>query len=61
VRDESIVDDLNAAMGEKVRLHYEEHRGLPTDCFGETDYFVDRVEVVPNSDTPGAPLTPGSP
>jgi hypothetical protein len=61
VRDESIVDDLNAAMGEKVRLHYEEHRGLPTDCFGETDYFVDRVEVVPNSDIPGAPLTPGSP
>jgi len=29
-----------------VRLHYAEHRGLPTNCFGETDYFVNRVEVV---------------
>jgi hypothetical protein len=29
-----------------VRLHYTEHPGLPTTCFGETDYFVDGVEIV---------------
>ena len=45
VRDESVVEELNKAVGQHVRLHYAEHRGLPTDCFGETDYFVDRVEV----------------
>jgi hypothetical protein len=45
VRDESVVEELNKAVGQHVRLHYEEHRGLPTDCFGETDYFVDRVEI----------------
>jgi hypothetical protein len=45
VRDESVVEALNKAVGQHVRLHYAEHRGLPTDCFGETDYFVDRVEV----------------
>jgi hypothetical protein len=61
VRDESIVDELNAAMGEKVRLHYAEHRGLPTNCFGETDYFVDRVEIVADSDIPSASPTPASP
>jgi hypothetical protein len=45
VRDESVVEELNKAVGQHVRLHYAEHRGLPTDCFGETDYFVDRVEI----------------
>lgn len=61
VRDEAVADALNAAIGQKVRLHYAEHRGLPTDCFGETDYFVDRVEIVPDSDIPDASLAPGSP
>ena len=45
VRDETVVEELNKAVGQHVRLHYAEHRGLPTDCFGETDYFVDRVEI----------------
>jgi hypothetical protein len=26
-------------------LHYKEYRYIPTSCFGETPYFVDRVEV----------------
>jgi hypothetical protein len=45
-RDAQVVEQLHAAVGQQVRLHYAEHRGLPTDCFGETDYFVERVEVV---------------
>lgn len=46
VRDESVVEQLHAAVGQQVRLRYAEHRGLPTNCFGETDYFVHSVEVV---------------
>ena len=46
VRDEGVVQQLQAAVGQQARLHYAEHRGLPTDCFGETDYFVTGVEVV---------------
>lgn len=46
VRDDEVVGQLHAAVGQQVRLHYAEHRGLPTNCFGETDYFVERVEVV---------------
>lgn len=46
VRDEAVAGQLHAAVGQQVRLHYAEHRGLPTDCFGETDYFVERVEVI---------------
>ena len=37
---------LHKAVGQQVRLHYTEHPGLPTNCFGETDYFVERFEIV---------------
>lgn len=66
VRDEAVVGQLHQAVGQQVRLHYAEHRGLPTSCFGETDYFVERVEIVgppPYNITgpaPGAPLAPES-
>ena len=46
VRDDAVVEQLHKAVGQQVRLHYSEHRGLPTSCFGETDYFVERVEIV---------------
>jgi hypothetical protein len=46
VRDAAVAEELGKAVGQSVRLHYREHRGLPTSCFGETDYFVDRLEVI---------------
>lgn len=46
VRDEAVAAQLHDAVGQQVRLHYAEHRGLPTTCFGETEYFVERVVVV---------------
>ena len=45
-RDEAVLQPLRAAVGQQVRIHYEEHRGLPTDCFGETDYFATGFEVI---------------
>ena len=30
----------------RVVLTYEEHRGIPTTCFGETQYFVIGVRLV---------------
>ena len=47
VRDAAVADSLNAAMGKRVRLHYHEHLGVPSSCFGDTTYFVDRVEAAP--------------
>lgn len=41
--DEEIAEQLNRQLGKKVVLHYRELRYLPTSCFGETTYFVDRV------------------
>ncbi|HET9693612.1 MAG TPA: hypothetical protein VFP48_04440 [Steroidobacteraceae bacterium] len=56
VRDEAIADQLHKAVGRQVRIHYEEHRGLPTDCFGETDYFASQFEVM----GPPTPVQPSA-
>jgi hypothetical protein len=46
VRDEAVAARLNQTMGQRVALRYEQHRGLPTSCFGETEYFVTDVRPV---------------
>jgi hypothetical protein len=46
VRDDAVAQRLNDAMGRRVTLHYEQHVGVPTTCFGETDYFVTEVRDV---------------
>ena len=64
VRDPKVAAQLNVVLGERVRLHYDEHRGLPSSCFGDTPYFVDRVDhggtlpVLPGSPAPAAPAAP---
>jgi len=45
VRDEKVASQLSQAMGKRLVLHYKEYRYLPTTCFGDTAYYVDRVEV----------------
>ena len=46
VRSDSVASAINAAEGRRVELQYEEHRGIPTSCLGETDYFVTGVREV---------------
>ena len=43
---ESVAAKIKDAEGKRVVLHYNEHRGVPTDCFGETQYYVDDVRVM---------------
>ena len=43
VRDSTVATRINAEVGNRVVLSYEQHLGLPTDCFGETSYFVTDV------------------
>lgn len=45
VRDENVVRQLQSAMGQRVQLSYSQHVGIPTSCFGETSYFIDKAEV----------------
>ncbi|HNX49584.1 MAG TPA: hypothetical protein PLS53_00855 [Thermoanaerobaculaceae bacterium] len=49
VRDEAVAQKLSAAVGRRVVLHYSEHRGIPTDCFGETSTFIESFRI---EDTP---------
>jgi hypothetical protein len=46
VWDDVVAQKLDGQMGKRVVVHYKEYRYIPTTCFGETTYFVDRVEVV---------------
>jgi hypothetical protein len=46
VRSDSIAARINGAMGKRVSLTYQQHLGIPTTCFGETEYFVADVKVV---------------
>ena len=61
VRDKAVAEQLSGFVGERVQLHYSEHRGLPTRCFGETSYFVDRVTPAPPAMTLEAPRGPAMP
>jgi hypothetical protein len=40
-RDQALAKQFSGAVGEQIRLHYTEHRGVPTSCFAETPYFAE--------------------
>jgi hypothetical protein len=46
VRDDTVAKKINANLGKKVALKYDQHIGLPTSCFGDTEYFVSDVIVL---------------
>ncbi len=62
-RDPKVAEQLARYVGERVQLHYTEHVGIPSNCFGETRYFVDRVSLAPGPGTspmlPAPAATPG--
>jgi hypothetical protein len=46
VRSDSLATAMNKLMGSRVSVTYEEHRGVPGSCFGETNYYVTAVRAV---------------
>jgi len=60
VRDEAVATQLNALLGKRIVLHYEEHRGIPTTCYGDTNHFVSRVTEIEEPGW-GAPIRRKSP
>ncbi len=48
VRDDAVAMRINQLVGQRVALNYAQHMGLPTTCFGDTQYFITGVK----------PLTP---
>mgnify|MGYP003575288045 FL=1 len=47
VRDDQVAQHINSSMGRRVALSYQQHVGVPTTCFGETQYYVVAVKVLP--------------
>jgi hypothetical protein len=46
VRDQAVGAQIERAVGAHVQLHYTEHPGVPSTCFADTRYFVDRITVI---------------
>ncbi|MFO1427347.1 MAG: hypothetical protein U1F11_10330 [Steroidobacteraceae bacterium] len=61
VRDAATARQLESLVGERVQLHYTEHRGIPTSCFGDTGYFVSGGKPAPALAAPGSPSSPLAP
>jgi hypothetical protein len=46
VRDDSVAALISNQAGKQVKLTYEQHKGLPSSCFGETEYFVKGIDPI---------------
>lgn len=66
-RDEAVANQINALAGKRIVLSYAQHKFIPSNCFGETEYFVTSaraLEEQPVSPAPvvvAPPLTPAAP
>lgn len=61
VRDDALAQRINQSIGQRVALTYEQHIGIPTSCFGETQYFVSDVKVVEEPGFTPKPVVPTLP
>src|ERR1700679_4175574 len=43
VRDDATAGKIIPFVGQRVSLHYDQHKGIPGNCFGDTEYFVTSV------------------
>ena len=46
VRSDSLAAELNKLNGQRVVVVYAQHKGVPTSCFGDTEYFITGVRPV---------------
>jgi hypothetical protein len=40
VPDDKVSKEIESYAGHRVELQYEEHKGVPSSCFGDTPYFI---------------------
>jgi hypothetical protein len=57
VPTDAVAQEINRSMGRRVSLSYEQHIGVPTTCFAETQYFISQVTAVDEGRT--APVMQG--
>ena len=45
VPSDAVAARVNAAVGKRMALHYEQHKWVPSSCLGDTEYFVTDLRV----------------
>ena len=45
-RNDDLAKRINSSVGRRVALSYEQHKGLPSNWFGDTEYFVKEIKVI---------------
>jgi hypothetical protein len=45
VRDDELANQLVEHTGQRLVLTYAQHKGVPSSCFGDTEYFVEKMTV----------------
>jgi hypothetical protein len=46
VRNNTVAERINQSLGKKIALNYDQYKGLPTSCFGNTEFFVSNVKNI---------------
>ena len=46
VRNNTVAEKINQSLGKKIALNYDQYKGLPTSCFGDTEFFVSNVKII---------------
>ncbi len=48
VRDDELAKMVSSNIGKRVEIEYNQHVGIPTNCFAETEYFVNKIKGAPD-------------
>lgn len=48
VRDQELAKQIASNIGRRVEIEYDQHVGVPTSCFAETEYFVKNIKSLPD-------------
>jgi hypothetical protein len=46
IRDDKVASRINEMAGKRISVTYEQHKGIPTSCFGDTEYFIVDARIV---------------
>ena len=46
VRDAAVARKMDELAGHRVIVHYEQHKGVPSTCFGDSQYFVTGLDSI---------------
>lgn len=46
VKNATVAKQVVESLGKRVRISYEEHKGIPSSCFGDSAYFVNNIQIL---------------